>query len=101
MILDQCIIITGVLPPLQYTVADIRYNGAMADARELSDLVTHYNYDAFTREKVMPWLNFEESPPLGSPAPDFPLWDLDGQETSLSQIWSQHLYTIVEFGSFT
>ena len=64
-------------------------------------LSDRYNYDEFTAEKVLPWLNFEESPPLGQPAPDFPLWRLDGAETSLGAIWSEHLYTIVEFGSFT
>ncbi len=65
------------------------------------DDITRYNYDEFTREKVFPLLDFDSSPPLGEKAPDFPLWHLDGMETSLSAIWSQHLYTIVEFGSFT
>jgi hypothetical protein len=65
------------------------------------DLTVRYNYDEFTPEKVTPWLNFAASPPLGHKAPDFPLWRLDGGESRLSQIWSQHLYTIVEFGSFT
>jgi hypothetical protein len=46
-------------------------------------------------------MNFEGSPPLGEPAPDFPLWDLDGGKTSLSEVWSSNAYTIVEFGSFT
>jgi len=73
----------------------------MTDASPRSDTVSRYNYDAFTREKVLPWLNFGESPPLGSPAPDFSLWHLDGRATRLSAIWSKHLYTIVEFGSFT
>ena len=66
-----------------------------------SDLVARYNYDEFTAEKVLPWLSFEESPPLGQKAPDFPLWQLDGEETSLGEIWSRHRYTVVEFGSFT
>jgi len=66
-----------------------------------SDLLTRYNYDEFTPEKVLPWLNFEASPPLGQVAPDFPLWHLDGRQSSLSEIWSAHAYTIVEFGSFT
>jgi hypothetical protein len=66
-----------------------------------SGLIARYNYDEFTPEKVMPWLNFEDSPSLGQPAPDFPLWHLDGRQTRLSEIWSQHVYTIVEFGSFT
>jgi hypothetical protein len=65
------------------------------------DLITHYNYDEFTLEKVLPWMNFGASPPLGEPAPDFPLWDLDGGRTTLSEIWSSNTYTIVEFGSFT
>ncbi|HID53614.1 MAG TPA: hypothetical protein EYP41_16470 [Anaerolineae bacterium] len=67
----------------------------------MDDIITRYNYDGFTREKVFPLLDFDNSPPLGDKAPDFPLWHLDGRETSLSVIWSQHLYTIVEFGSFT
>ncbi|MCP4358459.1 MAG: hypothetical protein GY796_10630 [Chloroflexi bacterium] len=65
------------------------------------DLMTRYNYDEFTAEKIMPWLNFRNSPPLGKKAPGFPLWRLDETETSLSAIWKQHTYTIVEFGSFT
>jgi hypothetical protein len=65
------------------------------------DLITRYNYDEFTREKVFPWMNFEQSPTVGEPAPSFPLWHLDGTETSLQELWSSHLYTIVEFGSFT
>jgi hypothetical protein len=65
------------------------------------DLIARYNYDEFTGRKVFPWLKFEASPPLGQKAPDFPLWGLDGRETRLSEIWSDNLYTIVEFGSFT
>lgn len=66
-----------------------------------SDLLTRYNYDAFIPANFEPWMRFNESPPLGEPAPDFPLWHLDERETTLSAIWSQHAYTIVEFGSFT
>ncbi len=65
------------------------------------DLPTRYNYDEFVPAKFEPWMRFNESPPLGGPAPDFPLWHLDGRETSLAAIWSHHTYTIVEFGSFT
>ncbi len=65
------------------------------------DLVAAYNYDEFTPEKVEPWLNFHASPSLGEVAPDFPLWDLDGEETRLSALWSQHRLLVVEFGSFT
>jgi hypothetical protein len=65
------------------------------------DLLSRYNYDAFIPSNFEPWMNFDTSPPLGAPAPDFPLWQLDGSETSLSAVWSLRAYTIVEFGSFT
>jgi hypothetical protein len=65
------------------------------------DLLALYNYDSFTPEKFTPWMNFEKSSEVGSQALDFPLWDMERNETSLSQIWSQNLYTVVEFGSFT
>lgn len=64
-------------------------------------LLARYNYDEFVPEKFEPWLNFAASPPLGDPGLDFPLWELDERETSLSRIWAQHTFTIVEFGSFT
>ncbi|CAG0947173.1 hypothetical protein ANRL1_03763 [Anaerolineae bacterium] len=66
-----------------------------------SDLLSLYNYDEFVPAKFERWLNFEASPPLGESAPDFPLWHLDGRETRFGEIWSQHAFTIVEFGSFT
>lgn len=65
------------------------------------DLTSRYNYAAFVPEMFEPWLNFEESPPLGKKGPDFPLWRLDGTETSLGELWTEHAYTVVEFGSFT
>ncbi len=65
------------------------------------DPTSRYNYDSFVPEKFGPWLNFEESPPLGKKAPDFPLWGLDGTETSLGELWTEHTHTVVEFGSFT
>ena len=66
------------------------------------DLLRRYNYDEFIREKFEPWMRFGESPALGVTAPDFPLWNLkDRTETSLKQLWSNHLYLVVEFGSFT
>ena len=65
------------------------------------ELIERYNYDEFTPNKVFPWMQFMNSPSVGQKAPDFPLWHLDGRETKLSEIWSGHLYTIVEFGSFT
>jgi len=46
-------------------------------------------------------MRFDVSPALGEPAPDYALWDLGGEETSLSSLWGNHLYTIIEFGSFT
>ncbi len=66
-----------------------------------TNLLVRYNYDEFIPAKFEPWMRFESSPPLGKPAPDFPLWHLNERETRLSVIWSQHTYTIVEFGSFT
>jgi hypothetical protein len=46
------------------------------------DLTSRYNYDEFTPDNVLPWLNFGASPPLGIPAPDFPLWHLDEAATT-------------------
>lgn len=65
------------------------------------ELLTRYNYDEFVREKFGPWMRFDQSPALGQPAPDFPLWTVEGEETTLSAIWSANTYTVVEFGSFT
>jgi hypothetical protein len=66
-----------------------------------AELIPLYNYDEFIPEKFERWLNFESSPSLGVLAPDFPLWDLEGSQTQLSAIWSDNIYTVVEFGSFT
>ncbi|NIS82273.1 MAG: hypothetical protein GTO14_19170 [Anaerolineales bacterium] len=65
------------------------------------DIVTRYNYDEFVPDKFMPWMRFDQSPTLGERGPDFPLWNLDGDDTSLHEILSQKDYTVVEFGSFT
>ncbi len=65
------------------------------------DLVWQYNYDSFEPETSKQWLNFDNSPPTGLVAPDFPLWHLDEGKTSLSAIWACYLYTVVEFGSIT
>lgn len=67
----------------------------------MDDILTRYNYDAFVPEKFEPWMNFEASPKTGSMGLDSPLWNLDQTPTRLSEVWSQHDYTIVEFGSFT
>lgn len=66
-----------------------------------ADLVVRYNYAEFTHANVDPWMRFSESPPVGSQAPDFPLWQLDGSVTSLREQWASHVYTVIEFGSFT
>lgn len=67
-----------------------------------SELLRQYNYDEFVPEKFMPWMRFDESPALGQPAPDFPLWRLeDRAQSSLGAWWSRNLYLVVEFGSFT
>jgi hypothetical protein len=65
------------------------------------ELLERYNYDEFVPAKFGPWMRFDESPPLGEPAPDFPLWTLEEQRTSLSTVWKSNLYTVVECGSFT
>ncbi len=66
-----------------------------------ADLISPYNYDSFLADEVISLLDAYASPPLGQTAPDFPLYALTGGETMLSQIWSSHSYTVVEFGSFT
>jgi hypothetical protein len=71
------------------------------DGMDDNNLITRYNYDAFVPENFEPWLNFDNSPALGQKAPDFSLWTLDVKEIRLSDVWSQHVYTVVEFGSFT
>jgi hypothetical protein len=67
----------------------------------MNELIEKYNFDEFTPAKVGPWMRFAESPKLGEPAADFPLWELDGQNTRLRTIWEVNLFTVVEFGSFT
>jgi hypothetical protein len=47
------------------------------------DLITRYNYDVFAPENFEQGMQWESSPKIGSDAPDFPLWTLDEQETSL------------------
>ena len=65
------------------------------------DLLARYNSDAFVPAKLEPWLNFAGSSALGEPAPDFPIWSLDGGVTRLSAVWASHAYAVVEFGSLT
>lgn len=67
----------------------------------MGNILLSYNYDSFVPEKFEQWMNFEASPKTGNVGLDFPLWHLDQTSTLLSEIWSQHDYTIVEFGSFT
>lgn len=67
----------------------------------ISDLVIAYNYDVFAPENFEKWMKWDDNPAIGSSAPDFPLWTLDETETSLSALWKQYKYLIVEFGSFT
>lgn len=63
--------------------------------------ITNYHYDEFVPSKFEPLMRFDSSPPLGTRAPDFPLWNLDGSKKLLSEIWKESVYTVVEFGSFT
>ena len=68
---------------------------------EDKDLLNRYNYDSFIPDNFEQWMRFENSPKLGETAPDFPLTRLDGRSEKLSEIWSTHALTVVEFGSFT
>lgn len=65
------------------------------------DLINQYNYEVFAPENFEQWMQWENSPKIGSNAPDFSLWTLDEEETTLSTLWKSHSYLIVEFGSFT
>ena len=65
------------------------------------NLLAKYNYDSFVPKNFEPWMRFDQSPSPGSIGLDFTLWDLEEKETFLSQVWSAHQFTIIEFGSFT
>lgn len=66
------------------------------------DLLRRYNYDSFIKPNFEPWMRFDSSPPVGEPGLDFPLWQQEDQnETRLSELWSNHRFLVVEFGSFT
>ncbi len=61
-----------------------------------------YNYPHFVPEAFEPMMRFESSPALGSKLPSFPLWRAtDRREDQLSALLKEHLYTVVELGSFT
>jgi len=60
-----------------------------------------YNYPEFIPKYFEPLLNFDNSPKLGRPGPDFPLTILDGAETTLHETCQEHELTVIEFGSFT
>lgn len=62
------------------------------------NLIERYNYDAFVPAQFEPWMNFDQSPKVGERAPDFPLWPLEGGETTLSTLWSQYNYLVVGSG---
>jgi hypothetical protein len=64
-------------------------------------LIKAYNYDSFVPEKYERWLNFDSSLPLGKIIPDFTLWDLHKEETTLLTEVNRHPLTFIEFGSFT
>ena len=71
----------------------------MSDLQSVT--VEQYNYASFVPEKFEPFMRFDESPALGQKTSDYTLWTLEREETSLHDVLNQHLYTIVEFGSFT
>jgi hypothetical protein len=60
-----------------------------------------YNYPAFTSESASRLMRFDESPGVGSVAPDFTLTTLEGEETALHAALAGNRYTVVEFGSYT
>jgi hypothetical protein len=65
-------------------------------------LAKEYNFDAFTPGKFNRFWNFPNTPGLGQPGLDFPLWDLaNDRETSLHGELQQHRLTVVEFGSLS
>ena len=67
-----------------------------------NDLIAKYNYPEFRPEYYEQWMRYDDSPDIGTSAPDFALWNADDQsETRLSDLWSAHKYLVVEFGSFT
>ena len=69
---------------------------------ENQDLLQRYNYPDFTPEYFEPWMRFNDSPNAGETGGDFPLWCAHtGAKRSLAHIWSEHPFTVVEFGSFT
>lgn len=65
------------------------------------ELLSRYNYDHFVPENFEPWMRFAESPAVGEPVADFPLWRLDESKTTLHTVLRKHRFTVVEFGSFT
>lgn len=65
------------------------------------ELLEAYNYDSFVLEKYERWLNFDSSIPLGKTTPDFTLWDLNEEETTLLTEVNRNSLTFIEFGSFT
>lgn len=66
------------------------------------DLIERYNYQTFRFESFGPWMDFDNSPAVGTKAESFPLVSIaDGESVELSVLLSQSLYTVVEFGSFT
>jgi hypothetical protein len=67
----------------------------------MSDSATIYNYPEFIAHYFEPHMRFDHSPALGQPAPSFPLTTLEGETIHLTDLWRQHRYTVVEFGSFT
>lgn len=59
----------------------------------------NYNYDSFGKcEDGAP--DFRSVAQIGSPAPDFTLTDLDGNQVSLSS-FRQKKHVLLEFGSIT
>lgn len=66
-----------------------------------ADKKINYNFETFSRESLMPIVDYGNSPLVGKAAPDFPLWDLEGNEINLAEFWKANDMIVIEFGSFT
>jgi hypothetical protein len=61
-----------------------------------------YNYDEFTPGKFDRCWRYADSPALGRPVPDYPLWHLDREApTTLHAELARRRITVVEFGSYS
>ena len=60
-----------------------------------------YNYKVFSLQAHEALDNYANSPKPGAKADEYPLWDMEGDETSLKSVLGEHSLTVIEFGSIT